>query len=97
MIYMLVAILNFYVLIDSKRGHYANFVTLPTGNMLPVTCMLHEIIIDLHGLPNMHVVMLMYGMFHVTCMDLGRFSSMCHACYMTINMNVTCMLQATKM
>lgn len=42
------------------EGRYFSKITGYTGKMLPVTCMLHKIIINLHDLPNMHVVMLMY-------------------------------------
>ena len=38
---------------------------IPTRNVLHVTCMWHEIIMDLHVLLNMHVAILMY--MHVSC------------------------------
>ena len=76
---------NQFLILISSSDIIMNYAYCnPTQNRLHVTCMLHEIIIDLHYYYCTCV-------FHVTCMDLERFSCMLHEHDMNINMIVTCM------
>ena len=65
---------------------------IPTRNTVHVTCMSHEIIMDLHELSNMHVATLMY--MHVSCNMHGIGTFFMHAPCMLhdYNMNITFML-----
>ena len=51
----------------------------PAGKVAHVTCMFHANTVLLHAEYFLHVAIVCTCMFHVTCMDLGRFPCMLHS------------------